>query len=194
MRLGCWPINYKDAHTYLTESLLLYQEIGDRSGVALSYCNLGLVEYLLDNPHAAYAHLGKSLQILRETDEQGHLIAVQCTLVPVFLCLNRISDAQTALVRVLQLADALAVPSSQVDALLMAGRLAHAQGEDERAATWLGLIETIGVAKGVQTLLLQTLVGELENALGAERFVQALARGKILEIAKGVRQAISKYR
>jgi tetratricopeptide (TPR) repeat protein len=178
---------YADAESYFGQGLRLFEDLGDKNGIAHSRKGLGIVALEQGNYQDARACFQESLSIFEQIGENSGRAETLGQLGRLKLELLE-EDASATLFEALQLALDVQATSLLLEILLTIAHLLLCHNNVKLAAVLLGLIENnpAGRASMRQHELTQ-LRENLTKTLSPEELKTAAARGASLDITKIVR-------
>src|SRR5207245_140516 len=160
-------------HGYFEESLAIYRACGDERGVTATLHNLGAVAVYERRWTTAAERFEEALALARELGSTRWTLEALAVLTLVDVRLGLHARARAALAEALRLAIELESVGAGTKVLEGAGELAHAVGDDARAAQFFGAAEGVRAATGIprerlyEELLSETLA-QIRSGLGNE--------------------------
>jgi eukaryotic-like serine/threonine-protein kinase len=180
--------DYNKAQENYTESLSIRREIGDYSGVAGCLNNLGAVADTLGQHEAARNYHEESLEILQRLGDRWATAVGLSSLAVTLLTLGDLESAKVRLREGLRIARNINAPPVTLSLLAGEARLRLLQGEAEKSAELVGLLEahpsTTGDTKAMW-------VEPLMEALNTPQLCDAIERGKWLDLDRVVDEILA---
>jgi predicted ATPase len=169
----------RDARPAFEEALDLSRRRGDRSRIAIALGNIGYLELVAGDPHAARTHTEEAVRIFREVGDVQEIAAWSMNLG--FVCYVERDRAGAALLFTDALAPVRRGGDPELLALALLG-LALTSTETETAAALHGaadaVLERLGFpVEPLESRLRETDHARLQDALGDARFASAYKTG-----------------
>lgn len=193
--IACAMMDFGASEQYLRSALAVNRETGNHHWEANNLTSLGIVALNCGDLAGAATLFAESLEKKREI---GHPMGIALTLnytAQVELRRGHLTGAGTALSESLSILASLESPTLVAGGLQVASRLAMAQGLIQDAAILLGASESIRAQYAIPIHLFeraehQARRQELETALGAAQFEQALGQGAKLPLGQAIQLGV----
>ncbi|MEQ1832802.1 MAG: protein kinase [Candidatus Eisenbacteria bacterium] len=171
-----------DSVRYGEQSLALYEQLGEKRGVAISHHNLGSLEHMRGQPARATDHFTAALTLLTATGDVATETLCRAALAASWLRLGDYARAHGELERCLALLEGLGSVRETVYVLTVLADLLHLQDRHAEAARLLGTSEALRTNAGM-TLLpgeqaeVDAILARLEKHMGWPELVSAKQAG-----------------
>jgi tetratricopeptide (TPR) repeat protein len=184
------------ARPYFAQSLRMFRETEDTSGIAASLYGLGSVSMKQGYYPEARALLHESFALNRELGNKLATTRVLNSLAELSLHEGDTATARAHLLEGLALVQESGQPERRIQALESLGRVSQAMGDPARAARLLGAAEAMRESTGevmppVERADHHRAVAAARAALGDEAFAAAWAEGRAMSMEEGLAYALA---
>ena len=183
---------YPEAQRYYEQGLALFQQIGDRRGIAIGFINIGEILELQGDYAAAEASYRQALRLYWEMGSKRGVVESMRQISALELEQDNPNVADTLRAGLLGCLE-LGIPSELLMLVGVLARLLTRHGQAYEAARLMGLLNTHPAATAeLRVNHLVKLVQHLQTAMTADTLETAMQQGSALDLEATVRAYLEK--
>jgi tetratricopeptide (TPR) repeat protein len=190
INLGGWAKEQNQlevAASHLEEGIQAVRATGTQRQIMRGLCLMGDTRLRQGNYSEALAYLHEGLQMARDVGLPRYIADIQYTIAKVYLALDDLDTARSALHEALTIAARHNLYFQKVKALCSAVAYFYCLGWVEQAAIWAGfLMDNVEIDEP----LLKPVCSQLEMMLGKHAYHQALEEGKALTLDDAIAEVL----